>query len=45
MIEFTRIPYAEAVERARRQNQMVACIAALVGIAILAACLFFLRTG
>jgi kynurenine 3-monooxygenase len=44
MIEFTRIPYAEAVERARRQNRAVAGIAALVGIAILGACLF-LRTG
>jgi kynurenine 3-monooxygenase len=45
MIEFTRIPYAEAVLRARRQNRVVACIAALVGIALLAACLFFLRNG
>jgi kynurenine 3-monooxygenase len=42
MIEFTRIPYAEAVERARRQNRVVAGIVALVGIAILAACVFFL---
>jgi kynurenine 3-monooxygenase len=45
MIEFTRIPYAKAVRRARRQNRIVAGIAALVGIAILAACLFLLRTG
>jgi kynurenine 3-monooxygenase len=44
MIEFTRIPYAEAVQRARRQNRVVAGIAALAGIAILAACLI-LRTG
>jgi kynurenine 3-monooxygenase len=44
MIEFTRIPYADAVERARRQNRAVAGIAALVGIAILGACVF-LRTG
>ena len=44
MIEFTRIPYAEAVQRARRQNRVVASIAALAGIAILAACLI-LRTG
>jgi kynurenine 3-monooxygenase len=40
MIEFTRIPYAEAVQRARRQNWLVACIAALMGGAILAACLY-----
>ena len=45
MIEFTRIPYAEAVQRARRQNRAVASIAALVGLAILAACIFFLRIG
>jgi kynurenine 3-monooxygenase len=45
MIEFTRIPYAEAVERARRQNRVVAGIALLVGSAILAACLFLLRRG
>jgi kynurenine 3-monooxygenase len=45
MIEFTRIPYADAVQRARRQNRVVAGIAVLVGIAILAACLYFLRTG
>ena len=45
MIEFTRIPYAEAVQRARRQNRAVASIAALVGLAILAACIFCLRTG
>jgi kynurenine 3-monooxygenase len=44
MIEFTRIPYAEAVQRARWQNRVVAGIAALVGVAILAVCLF-LRTG
>jgi kynurenine 3-monooxygenase len=42
MIEFTRIPYADAVQRARRQNRVVACIAALVGIAILAAWLFLI---
>jgi kynurenine 3-monooxygenase len=40
MIEFTRIPYAEAVQRARRQNRAVAGIAALAGIAILAAYVF-----
>jgi kynurenine 3-monooxygenase len=45
MIEFTRIPYSEAVERARRQNRVVAVIAALVGCAILAACVFSLRNG
>jgi kynurenine 3-monooxygenase len=45
MIEFTRIPYAEAVRRARRQDRAVAGVAALVGIAVLAACLFFLRAG
>jgi kynurenine 3-monooxygenase len=43
MIEFTRIPYADAVERARRQNWVVAGIAALVGIVVVAACVFFLR--
>jgi kynurenine 3-monooxygenase len=45
MIEFTRIPYADAVRRSRRQNWVVAAVAALVVVAILAACLFFLRTG
>jgi kynurenine 3-monooxygenase len=45
MIEFTRIPYADAVQRSRRQNRMVAAVAALVVVAILAACLVFLRTG
>ena len=39
MIEFTRIPYAEAVQRARRQNWAVAGIAALLGIVVLAACI------
>jgi kynurenine 3-monooxygenase len=39
MIEFTRIPYADAVQRARRQNWAVAGIAALLGIVLLAVCL------
>jgi kynurenine 3-monooxygenase len=45
MIEFTRIPYAEAVQRARWQNRAVVSIAALLGLGILAACIFFLRIG
>jgi kynurenine 3-monooxygenase len=37
MIEFTRIPYADAVRRARRQNRIVALVAAaLVGLLLLA---------
>jgi kynurenine 3-monooxygenase len=39
MIEFTSLPYADAVQRARRQNWVVAGITALVGILILAVCL------
>jgi kynurenine 3-monooxygenase len=44
MIEFTRIPYADAVRRARHQNWAVAGIAAMLGVIIFAACLLLLRT-
>ena len=35
MIEFTRIPYADALRRARRQNRVViAVMAVLAGVAL-----------
>jgi kynurenine 3-monooxygenase len=36
MISFTRIPYAEARARARRQGRVIRGILAVVGLAILA---------
>ncbi len=35
MVTFSRIPYADAVERARRQNRIVATVAGIVLVAIL----------
>jgi kynurenine 3-monooxygenase len=43
MVEFTRIPYADAVERARRQTRVVAGIAMLLGVVLFLGCLWFLR--
>jgi kynurenine 3-monooxygenase len=34
MIEFTRIPYADARRRARRQNRIVRCAAGLIALLI-----------
>jgi kynurenine 3-monooxygenase len=42
MIEFTRIPYSDAVRRAQRQNRMVALIAAALAVLIVVACLIVL---
>jgi kynurenine 3-monooxygenase len=45
MIEFTRIPYADAVRRARRQNRIVGLIALLAVILIAGALLWRLSRG
>jgi kynurenine 3-monooxygenase len=43
MIEFTRIPYADAVRRARSQNFLVALVALALGCLIVFACVLLWR--
>jgi kynurenine 3-monooxygenase len=43
MIEFTRIPYADAVRRARRQNRIVALAAVVLVGLLLLACVWLWR--
>lgn len=40
MVSFTRTPYAEAVEKSRHQNRVIAAAAGLIGTALLALILF-----
>jgi kynurenine 3-monooxygenase len=43
MIEFTRIPYADALRRARRQNQIVGVIVVLLVVLLAGAAMMLLR--
>jgi kynurenine 3-monooxygenase len=43
MVEFTRIPYAQAVRRARVQDRLVAAVAAGLGVLLIGAAAWFWR--